>query len=98
MIAPQLQPMVRLALEDAARRSGRDAATLQVTLAVPVTWPDRSMGCPQPDRMYAQVLSPGYRILIVAGSETLEYHGAGQGEPFLCPAARLQAPVPDPRT
>lgn len=98
MVALQLQSRVRQALEDAARRSGRDAAHLKVVLATPVTWPDGSLGCPQPDRMYTQALVPGYRIVIAAGSETFEYHGAVHGEPFYCPPERVRAPVADSRT
>jgi hypothetical protein len=93
MVPASLQAMVRLALDDAARRSGRDAATLEVKLATQVTWPDGSIGCPQPDRMYTQALVPGYRIVIAAGSELLEYHGAGQGAPGYCPPERLRAPA-----
>jgi hypothetical protein len=93
MVPASLQAMVRLALDDAARRSGRDAATLQVKLAEQVTWPDGSIGCPQPDRMYTQALVPGYRIVIAAGSELLEYHGAGQGTPGYCPPERTRAPA-----
>ncbi|MBN2394007.1 MAG: hypothetical protein JXR84_24955 [Anaerolineae bacterium] len=30
-----------------------------------VTWPDASLGCPQPDMAYAQVLTPGWRVVFV---------------------------------
>ena len=98
MTPAQLQDAVRAALQDAARRSGRDVSSLQVALAEPVTWPDGSLGCPAPERMYTQALVPGYRIRIVAGSETLEYHGAGQGEPSYCPPSRVTSPVSGART
>ncbi|RME12731.1 MAG: hypothetical protein D6802_03460 [Ardenticatenia bacterium] len=38
-----------------------DALTLESWEAV--TWRDSSLGCPQPDMMYAQVLTPGYRFV-----------------------------------
>ena len=97
MIAPQLQAMVQIALEDAARRSKRDAASLKVVLAELVTWPDGSLGCPQPGMAYTQALVPGYRIRIAAGSETLEYHGGARGQPFFCPASGITGPTTDSR-
>lgn len=29
-----------------------------------VQWPDTSLGCPQPGVMYAQVITPGYRLIL----------------------------------
>lgn len=39
-----------------------------------VVWPDASLGCPQPDQMYAQVLVNGYRIVVEAAGEQVIYH------------------------
>jgi hypothetical protein len=52
------------------RTAGVDPSLLTVTSAEPVTWPDSSLGCPQPGIQYLQMLTPGYRI---------ELHGA-QGD------------------
>jgi hypothetical protein len=49
-----------------------------------VTWPDASLGCPNPDMMYAQVLTPGFRIVLVAGGESYTYHGDATGQLVLC--------------
>jgi hypothetical protein len=67
-------------------------------LAEAVTWPDGSLGCPQPGRAYTQALVRGYRIQIVAGDRTLEYHASLRGVPFLCPPERIQPPTTDPGT
>ena len=44
----------------------------------PVQWPDTSLGCPDPDRMYAQVVTPGFRFVFAhsVGTELemFEYH------------------------
>ncbi len=37
-----------------------------------VEWPDASLGCPQPGMMYAQIITPGYRLLLQAQGK--EYH------------------------
>ena len=96
--ASSLKAKVDFALRDAAQRTQRDAAQLRVTLAEAVTWPDGSLGCPQPGRQYTQVLVDGYRIRIVAGTATLEYHASLRGEPFLCPEGQIEAPSPlEPR-
>ena len=93
-----LQAKVDSALQDAARRTQLDVAQLRVTLAEAVTWPDGALGCPEPGRQYSQVLVSGFRIRIEAGAQTLEYHGSLRGQPFLCPAARIQPPTAvDPR-
>ncbi len=97
MNTTQFQAMVQKALEDAARRTQRDVATLEVQQAEAVTWPDGSLGCPQLGMMYTQALVRGYRIRIRAGKEILEYHAAASGQPFYCPRDRIAEPVPDPR-
>jgi hypothetical protein len=86
--------MIEAALADAANRStvGRDAIT--VLSAGPVTWPDGSLGCPQPGMLYTQALVSGYRIVLQAGDQTLNYHAMSRGKPVFCPAGRVQAPVP----
>lgn len=96
--AGSLQAKVETALQDAAQRTRRDMAHLRVTLAEAVTWPDGSLGCPQPGRQYTQVLVDGYRIRILAGATTLEYHASVRGQPFLCPESQIEAPsLLDPR-
>ena len=97
MNAPPLQALVQLALADAGRRSQLDPSKLKVVLAEAVTWPDGALGCPRPDLLYTQALVPGYRVRILAGTETLEYHASRRGEPFYCPASRITGPIPDSR-
>lgn len=38
---------------------------LMIVAAEQVTWPDASLGCPQPDIAYAQVLTPGWRVVFM---------------------------------
>jgi hypothetical protein len=47
-----------------AKTVGVDAAaSATVVDAEAVTWPDGSLGCPQPGMMYVQMVIPGYRIV-----------------------------------
>jgi hypothetical protein len=89
-----LQSMVRAALVDAAQRAAPGSATPTVLRAERVTWPDGSLGCPQPGRMYTMALVPGYRVRIQAGAEQLDYHASLLGQPALCPPGRATEPVP----
>ena len=42
-----------------------------------VTWPDGSLGCPEPGMMYTQALVEGYRVVIRAGERTYDFRGTG---------------------
>ena len=95
--ASELQALIRAAVADAARRTGVDPTSIAVALAEPVTWPDSSLGCPQPGRSYMQVLVAGYLIRLSAGKEQLEYHAGAHGEPFYCAAGRSTPPAADRR-
>jgi len=48
-----------------AEQAGLPATALTLVSAEQVTWPDASLGCPQPDMMYAQVLTPGWHMVFM---------------------------------
>jgi hypothetical protein len=89
--------MIEAALDDAANRSTTARADIKVTSAEAVTWPDGSLGCPQPGMAYTQALVAGYRIVLQAGEQVLNYHASSRGKPLFCPAARAKAPLPNDR-
>ncbi|GBD08231.1 hypothetical protein HRbin22_00464 [Candidatus Thermoflexus japonica] len=88
-----LKEMIEQARQDLAARLGVPAAEIQVVEARAVTWPDSSLGCPEPGRMYLQVLTPGYRIVLEVRGQRYAYHAGRQGPPFLCPSGRAREPV-----
>lgn len=90
--SPPGPDVVAVAIQDAAQRIGVDPGTVEVRLAEPVTWPDGSIGCPEPGMMYTQALVPGYRIVVSAGGQELHYHGADGGLPTYCADPRPAAP------
>jgi hypothetical protein len=58
---------------------------LEVELAIPELvlvsvepreWPDTALGCPTPGRAYAQMIVPGYALVLSTpnGSRTFEFH------------------------
>ncbi len=71
------------ARQDLSKRLGMSLEEIEVQSVKAVEWPDASLGCPQPGMMYAQVITPGYRILLKAGDETYEYH-SDQKRAILC--------------
>ncbi len=57
-----------------------------------VTWPDSSLGCPQPGAQYQQALANGYRIVLTAGQNTYIYH-TDFDRVFLCDAENEVLPA-----
>ena len=83
-----LQSIIRAAVDEAARRTGLNASALQVISSEAVTWPDGSLGCPQPGLMYTKAPVPGYRVRIQAGDTVLNYHANQRGYLVYCPGER----------
>lgn len=86
--------MTALAEEDLAQRLGISPDQIEVSEVRAVTWPDASLGCPEPDMMYAQVIQEGLLIRLSAGGETYAYHSGGNRPPFLCEES-MQVLPPD---
>lgn len=67
-----------------------NATTLQsiaVVEAATLNWPDTSLGCAQGGRYYAQVLVPGYKVVLEAEGQRYEYHADSSEQVVLCPSA-----------
>ncbi len=71
---PEAQEVVRLAKEDLAQRLSVAVDQIQLVSVEAVDWSDTSLGCPQPGMMYAQVITPGFRVILEAGGQRYEYH------------------------
>jgi hypothetical protein len=80
---PILAQLVLQARADLARRLGLSAESFQLKRAEAVEWPDTSLGCPRPGLMYAQVITPGYLIVLGANNREYEYHSDSR-RVFLC--------------
>jgi hypothetical protein len=68
--------------------SGIAAADMGVEDATAVDWPNAGLGCPQKGMMYAQMITPGYRVRVRAGDATYDVH-VGNGHAVICPATPL---------
>lgn len=77
-------PLVEAARKDLSGRLGITVGEIELVSEVEaVTWPDASLGCPEPGKMYAQVLTPGYKFMLKSGGHFYEYH-TGRGVVRLC--------------
>ena len=59
----------------------------------PVEWGDASLGCPEPDVLYAQVLTPGFRLVFEHEGQRHEYHTNQDGSTTV---ACGEATTPEP--
>lgn len=64
---------MELALQDLAARLGVAAGAIQVAAVQEVEWRDSSLGCPEPGKAYAQVITPGYQITLAYGGQRYDY-------------------------
>ena len=79
--------MVNTATLELATTLGVTPDDVEVVTVYDVMWADASLGCPEPDMMYAQVLTPGYRVELAVDGERYVYHtGSLPGSPVVtCP-------------
>jgi hypothetical protein len=89
----EAEQAIRLARQDLAGRLTLAAEAAQLVSVEAVDWPDASLGCPQPGMMYAQVVTPGYRVVLAAAGGRYEYHSdSGRRVVYCQPAPTRLAP------
>ena len=69
---------------DLAQQLGISSAQITVISVTAKTWSDASLGCPEPGMMYAQVLTPGYQMILEAGGNQYDYRADQSGNFKLC--------------
>ena len=79
-LPPGSEPAVKAAIEDLVSQQIVSASEISVVAVEATDWSDSSLGCPQEGFMYAQVITPGYLILLEAGGETYQYHTNQTGD------------------
>lgn len=80
----ELQKLIETAAQDLTQRFSLPPEQIQFKEAAAVTWPDSSLGCPNPSSMYLQVLTPGYLIRLQAAEHVFEYHTDTKGTLVYC--------------
>jgi hypothetical protein len=81
---PQERKFVIVSKEDLAERLNVGIGQVRFMSIQAVVWPDASLGCPQPGMMYAQVLTPGYRIILKVDGQEYFYHTDEEDALMLC--------------
>ncbi len=98
-VPPQLLAIFQ---DDLARRALVKHEAITVVSATEQQWSDGAMGCPQPGRMYTQMIVPGYRVVMQAAGDRYAYHSDRRGNFIVCsnglafPPVKEQAKNPAP--
>ncbi|TNC17558.1 hypothetical protein FHE66_09720 [Georgenia sp. 311] len=71
-------PGVAAAVADLAEHLGVDPAEVVVVSLQDVTWPDGSLGCPQPGMSYTMAQVPGSRLVLAAQGREFSYHAGSE--------------------
>ncbi len=76
--------IIDLAKKDLAQRLSVAGDQITVVSSEYMDWPDSSLGCPEPGMAYSQVITPGYRIILLYGQKQYDYHTGLKGTLVLC--------------
>ena len=96
-ITPSLRSPLELAKEDLSQRLDIGEDEIEVLETRTVVWPDASLGCPQPGKVYAQSQMDGLLIRLGAKGQMYFYHSGGTREPFLCKETAQVVPNVTPK-
>jgi len=74
--APEVSALLARAQEMLAQVPGVSLETAQVTVQKMEAqeWRDASLGCPREGMMYAQVITPGYLLVLMVDGREFEFH------------------------
>ncbi len=83
---PGSEDALAAAIADLSEQTGLPAGDIRLVSMEAVQWSDASLGCPQEGFMYAQVVTPGYLIVLEAQGQQYEYHTDQATNVVLCEA------------
>ena len=83
MASANIERLTAQATDDLARRMGVSASEIALVGVEEVEWRDSSLGLARPGMMYAQVITPGLRVVLEANGKEYAYHSDGR-RIFLC--------------
>lgn len=85
--------MASLAMQDLGARLSIDISQITVAETEPMAWPDAGLGCPAEGLFYAAVITPGFRITLLADGNTYIYHTDTNQQLVLCVDGQAAPPV-----
>ncbi len=83
-LIPGSEEALAAAIADLSEQTGLLASDIRLASIEAVDWNDASLGCPQEGFMYAQVITPGYLIVLEAQGQLYEYHTDQAANVVLC--------------
>jgi hypothetical protein len=98
---PPAEKFVSLAKKDLAERLKIAVDEINLVNTTEMTWPNASLGCPSPGKVYAQGRVPGYQIRLETGGLEYVYNTDLVGQVVLCPQYDPDNPaslIPSART
>ncbi len=81
---PGSEELLAAAVADLSAQTGTSIDQIKLISIEPVEWSDSSLGCPQEGFMYAQVITPGYQIVLEAQGQEYTYHTNQTTNVILC--------------
>lgn len=69
-----IEEAMAFARKDLSDRLGVRPEDISVVESKEATWPDTSLGMPEKGKMYAQVLTEGFLVILLARGMKYEYH------------------------
>jgi hypothetical protein len=78
------QRLLALFRDDLASRAQVKPDAITVVSMTEQQWSDGAMGCPQRGQMYAQMIVPGYRVVLQVSGERYTYHSDRRGNFVVC--------------
>jgi hypothetical protein len=96
--AAETPPIATKCRVDLAKRLGVKSTDATVVRVTDVDWPDAALGLPMPDMMYAQVITPGWSIILQVNNAKYLYTASSKHFRYGGPvaAAALSALYVDP--
>lgn len=85
---PEAEKAAAMAKQSLVEVIGVAADGIEVLSTEPVQWSDAGLGCREPDKVYAQVLVPGYTVILGVDEETYEVHTGGDNAVICGPEGR----------
>lgn len=90
--AGSLDALVAAARAQLSQQLGAAADMITVVSADAVEWPNTALGCPEPGMLYAQVITPGYKVVLAWGDRRYNFHADRSGNMKLCNQPQSAAP------
>jgi uncharacterized protein (TIGR00251 family) len=81
---PDAINMIAVATNALAQVLGIPTTEITFVSSIPGEWNDSSLGCPEPGQTYAQVITPGYIIILAVGPTNYEVHTDLSGTAVVC--------------